>query len=75
MKRYLNLAGNSGVVAYEIDDDAITIEFADGGVYLYNSTAPGPEDVEQMQELAEQGRGLATYINRFVRDNYALKKK
>ena len=41
----------SGVVAYEIHDDAIDIEFANGDVYRYDSTKPGPVDVEMMKRL------------------------
>lgn len=73
MNRYHNLSGNSGVSAYQIENDAIIVEFTDGGVYEYNATAPGIHHIGRMKEFAELGRGLATYINQFVRDNYAKK--
>lgn len=70
---YLDLHGNSGVVAYYAGDAYIIVEFRDGGVYLYNATAPGQLHVEEMIRLARKGSGLATYINQEVRDRYALK--
>jgi len=73
MKRYLNLSGNSGVSAYEIQDDAIIVKFVDGDTYVYDSRCPGTAHVKNMKDLAKAGRGLATYITRFVRENYAKK--
>ncbi|HEY6986652.1 MAG TPA: hypothetical protein VH375_11260 [Rhodanobacteraceae bacterium] len=63
----------SGVVAYEIHDDAIDIEFASGDVYRYDETTPGPVDVELMKRFARAGRGLTSYISKYVRDRYAEK--
>lgn len=73
MQRYRNLSGNSGVVAYTLHDDAIDVRFREGGVYRYDASAPGIGHVTRMRELALAGRGLATYINRHVRDDYAAK--
>lgn len=73
MKEYSNFSGTSGVSGYEIKDDALIVQFEDGGIYIYNSLVPGKHHVEQMLRLAESGRGLATYINQFVRANYAKK--
>lgn len=70
---YRDLHGNSGVAAYCAGDAYIVVEFQDGGVYLYNATAPGQLHVEKMIRLAEAGSGLAAYINREVRGHYALK--
>lgn len=71
MQRYKNLNGNSGVAAYLLNEDAIIVEFVDGGLYLYNHEAPGRQHVEQMKRLAEEGRGLSTYIATHVRSRYA----
>ncbi len=73
MDRYENLSRDSGVVAYEIGDTSITVEFRDGSQYLYDSVQPGEEAVEEMKRLAVTGLGLATFINRAVRKNYARK--
>jgi hypothetical protein len=63
----------SGVVAYEIHDDAIDVEFANGDVYRYDTTAPGPVDVEMMKRFARAGRSLTTYISKYVKERYAAK--
>lgn len=74
MKRYQNLSGNSGVIAYECGSDHIALQFQDGSVYEYDHTRPGRKHVERMKALALSGRGLTTYLNKFVRDNYARKR-
>ncbi len=71
MERYKNLGGKSGVTAYEIAQGAITIQFKNGAVYLYNNQRPGFADVAEMQRLAAAGLGLNSFINRYVRDRYA----
>lgn len=63
----------SGISAYKNTPDGIIIKYKDGSVYLYNYIKPGEEDIEQMKILAVQGKGLATYINQNVRDNYFKK--
>lgn len=75
MKPYKNLSGNSGVLAYEIGEDFIKVKFRKGGVYLYNYSVTGRDNVERMKELAEKGRGLSTFISRYVREDYAEKLK
>lgn len=73
MRPYKNISRKAGIKAYEIGEHTITIMFTDGGVYVYDHNVPGKEHVEQMKRLAEKGRGLTTYINQHVRDNYAHK--
>lgn len=70
LHRYANRAGNSGVVAYALVADAIVVEFSGGGRYLYDGVRPGRRHVARMRELALAGRGLASYINRYVGMNY-----
>lgn len=70
---YANRSGNSGITFYEIGPSFIRIWFKDGEGYEYDNVKPGPDHVEAMKQLAEQGQGLATYINRYVRENYARK--
>ncbi len=69
MKPYLNLDGHSGVTDYAIGDGFIRIRFIDGDVYEIT----GDIDVQNMHRLAQNGRSLATYINRFVRGAHAHK--
>jgi hypothetical protein len=73
MKPYKNLSGHSGVVAYDITNDAIHIVFRDGDEpnYLYDAASAGRANLEAMKRLALAGRGLSTFISRNVRDGYA----
>ncbi len=73
MERYMNLGGDSGVVAYEIGSDYIKVEFKDNSLYLYNYQSPGASDVEHMKKLAIAGQGLNSYIGRVVKKRYAAK--
>ena len=70
MKRYLDKAGNSGVESYQVSTDTIRVKFKTGQTYTYSYRSAGAQHIEQMKLLAEEGRGLATYINKYVRDNY-----
>jgi hypothetical protein len=73
MTPYRNLSGNSGVVSYESKEDSILVVFGSGRWrnYLYNHISPGKHIVDQMKALADQGRGLNTYIRECVGKNYA----
>lgn len=73
MHRYRNTSGESGVVAYDIDKDAITIEFTGGERYLYTERSAGAENIARMQELAREGRGLSTFVSQHIRSRYARK--
>ena len=73
MERYRNLAGNSGVAAYEIGADSITVRFQDGDTYLYTNASAGADTIAEMKRLAHAGRGLSSFISRTVRDRYAAK--
>jgi hypothetical protein len=73
MERYGNLNGDSGVVAFEIRAGSILVEFTDNSQYLYDASKPGPAAVSELQKLARAGRGLNSYINRFIGKNYARK--
>ena len=72
MRKYDGLSGNSGVASYESRRDRIIIKFQDGPVYTYSYRSAGSDHVEKMKDLAEKGRGLTTYINKYVRDLYEL---
>jgi hypothetical protein len=74
MKPYRNLAGDSGVEAYETGPDSITVQFRGAGVYVYDHATTGREAVARMKRLASAGRGLSTFIARYVKDRYASKR-
>jgi hypothetical protein len=73
MQRYRNLDGQSGVVAYETGEGWIRVRFVGGETYEYSDAATGAEHVRNMQMLAQAGEGLATYVSKFVHDDYARK--
>jgi len=71
MQRYANRSGKSGVVAYQIDKDSITVEFSAGIRYLYTVESTGASNIASMRKLAAEGRGLSTFISQHVHDRYA----
>lgn len=71
LTRYESPGGDSGVIAYQIGDDWIKVEFP-GKLYLYNHTSAGIDRIEPMKDLARAGQGLASYISRQVREGYAF---
>ena len=73
MEKYKNLSGNSGVAAYKIARDSITVEFEDGRTYLYTNQSAGAANITQMKLLAKAGQGLSTFIVNNVREKYAAK--
>ena len=71
---YKSSSPKTGIATYEILDSAIILEFQDRkNRYLYNSAKPGAKHVAAMIELAKSGKGLSTYVNQQVRENYARK--
>jgi hypothetical protein len=73
MERYANRGGDSNVVAYEIDQSSIKVQFGDGSIYLYTAQSVGVGNLEHMKQLARAGQGLNSFINRAVRKSYASK--
>ena len=70
MKKYKNLSGKSGVVAYEPGTAFIKVKFIDGSVYTYTYKSAGQEITEKMKQLAKAGKGLSTYISQTVKDKF-----
>ena len=73
LQPYRDLSGHSGVVGYRLGPGWIEVQFEDGGLYRYTAASAGAEAIERMQQLARDGRGLATYITRHVRQGYAAR--
>jgi hypothetical protein len=73
MERYRNKGGDSGIFAYEISSDSITVQFSDGSVYLYTITSTGSQNIAEMKKLAVNGEGLNSFISRVVRKSYERK--
>ncbi len=75
MQHYRNTSGNSGVLAYNYDEDSINVMFSDGSVYKYSYRSAGENTVEELKRLADLGSGLNSYINRFARKSYESKSR
>jgi hypothetical protein len=70
VKRYKSFTENTGVTGYEAGRDYIRVRFKDRSIYRYTYRSTGANKIEEMKRLAEEGDGLTTYINRYVREAY-----
>lgn len=75
MRQYGGHIRKHGVFAFEIQPDAIEVEFTSGWIYRFSYEKTGAPRVEQMKKLAEAGTGLSTFINRHVRNRYELRRR
>ena len=55
MRPYGGHAKKHGVLAYDITEDAIDVEFTSGWVYHFSYSRPGAPRVERMKQLAAEG--------------------
>lgn len=68
METYGNAGGDSGISAYEIGADYVSVQFSNTGkVYTYSYGRAGKSHVDQMKILARNGSGLNSYIMRNVK--------
>ncbi len=72
LQPYANHHGDSGVRAWAIVGDTLSVEFVDGAVYVYTAPALGAV-FETLCRNARAGRGLATTISRDVGARHALR--
>lgn len=70
MTKYLNINNDSGIEAYEINVDRISVKFKDSSVYVYSYQSAGKENIERMKKLAQSGDGLNSFINLNVKYKY-----
>lgn len=75
MQPYANLGGDSGVAYFEIGNGYIVVQFKDGMNYKYTAQSAGTENISEMQSLALAGRGLNSFISKYVRKGYSEKWK
>jgi hypothetical protein len=75
MRQYGGHTRKHGVFAFEIQPDAIEVEFTSGWVYRFSYQKTGTTRVERMKQLAESGHGLSTFINRHVRNRYEVRRR
>jgi len=75
MRHYGLYTRKHGVFAFDIQPDAIDVEFTSGWVYRFSYQRTGAPRVERMKQLAESGTGLSTFINRHVRNRYEFRRR
>ncbi|MBT1704240.1 hypothetical protein [Chryseosolibacter indicus] len=72
-KSYNALNKNAGIQRYAIGDGFIVVMFngSEEEIYVYHDKVIDTKHINEMKRLAEQGKGLTTYINQHqnVRDN------
>ena len=75
MRQYGGHTRKHGVRAFEIQADAIDVEFTSGWIYHFSYQKPGAPRVERMKQLAESGHGLSTFINKHVRNRFESRRR
>ncbi|MDR7193603.1 hypothetical protein [Luteimonas terrae] len=71
LQPYRNRHGGSGVRAWAITGDTLSVEFVDGAVYDYRRQDIGPRLFTAACAAARAGRGLSSCISRHLRQRYA----
>lgn len=61
-KKYTNF--NSGILYYEIQSNYIVVEFKWRSAKKYSYDVTGREMVDEMKNLAKNGKDLCSFINR-----------
>lgn len=69
MTPYKNLNGTSGIVAYLIEPEQITVNFGEM-TYLYTNRSAGSDTILLMHQLAQVGKGLNAFINTHISKSY-----
>ena len=75
MTPYRGHGKKHGVLAYDIQQDAIDVEFTSGWIYHFSYQMPGAPRVERMKELAESGHGLSTFISKHVKNRFESRRR
>jgi hypothetical protein len=71
MEKYLDLDGDSGILAYEIGETYIRVKFERTfKIYTYSYRSAGASRVEDMKRLANIGDGLNSYIMKYAKTLY-----
>lgn len=73
MEVYINLGKSSSIRYYDIGEDWIIISFKGNVTYEYNYSSSGLNHIENMKSLAIKGKGLNSYIKKYVKNNYSKK--
>ena len=71
MEPYGNQNNGSDILAFEIGDDSIALQFKDSSIYLYTVQSIGPKNIAAMKYLATNGKGLDRFIHQIGKYKYA----
>ncbi|WP_084022286.1 hypothetical protein [Chlorobaculum limnaeum] len=71
---YKNIHRLSSILAYELGDESIRIEFVSGAVREYTYANVGRDHVEAMKKCATKGKGLGSYVMKNERHFIALRE-
>ena len=63
MKHYTDRDNNSNIKGYEYGDGWITVYFKDDSGYTYSDSSAGASIINEMQNLADCGDGLNSFIS------------
>jgi hypothetical protein len=74
MVPYRNLHRISSILAYELGEESIKVEFISGAVREYTYENVGRSHVESMKRCAVKGKGLGSYVMNNEPHFIALKK-
>ena len=75
MQAYGHGSTEAGIVAFEIHDDSIEIEFEGGWVYEFTYASAGVGNVECMKALARSGHGLSNFVHTNMSGSCASKTR
>ena len=74
VEKYENKSKVSGITHFQIGDNFIELKFETSNfIYKYNHVKPGKIHVNEMKELAQNGDGLGTYRNKYVKSYFSKK--
>lgn len=62
-----------GIYSYQSMNNKIIITFTTGESYEYTYDSAGSLHIEKMKSLAKAGKGLNSYINKYVKYKYSRK--
>ncbi len=75
MTPYKNVHRLSSILAYEISDESIRIEFVSGAMRVYTYENVGKIHVEAMKKCAIKGKGLGSYVMNNESQFIAMREK
>ncbi|MFT6045649.1 MAG: hypothetical protein ACI9WC_001350 [Arenicella sp.] len=71
MQTYADLNNDSGVSSYQLGASYIKVWFnRDTASYVYSHSSAGEYHVHHMKKLALVGKGLNSYIDKYVKRDY-----